>query len=782
MSSRPKQPVNQAVNRPVLIALCLMLIATAMAVAFAATADAAYYKMVACAGNNGVPPYATATNTIWSGNPQGIFEFHNWCGGQGGDPPGNSAYLRINEDQASGNAGQGAYGDIIWDTPNYVHWKAAGGYTREVYSFNDGWRARFWIVDFQNQGIQLFTQGAGVANAGITTTFAPHLWPFGSYLDFHRLVFELECVRPAGCDRTNYNSTDANGFVFILSDDSNSQVGFTNTGAPLLAGQWVRGAQNVTFNVADQGSGLRWERMRIGGAQRWAWDHGPECNVTWSQTNGEWARSYQPCPVGGPWGRSVALDTSTLSDGAHDLSVCTQDFGQYQGLNGTGGESCDRRTIRLDNTAPGAPSGLRVTSANPARYLDRFGAQFSLPPNEGSPIARAHYQVINPAGSAVGPVQTLSATNPTEIAAIEGPAQAGDYRLKLWLEDSVGLSGPPATAQIPHDTTPPAAPQDVSVAAPSSSRAAQGFDLRWRDIADAGSPIDAVHYQILNGSGAVSVPTQTVSGQGVQAIPGLDAPEDRGAYTLRLWLSDAEGNVGAAVSVPLAYDCVRSQAGGGVALTSGLGGDGAAGEIVQEGSGSLLHGSLRGAGGAAVANASLCVFSRVVTDSGREFLGIALTGQDGGYRFGIQPGASRELSVVYRPDHRELTSYATLETVVHPSFAVRRKVVYNEHLARFSGRIPGPDNNGVVVVLQVKRGRHGWLAFRRYSTRNGGRFKLAYKFMRTHRRTRYVMRAQVRQTVGYPYRPGDSRHLRLLVLPHRHRHSHSHRPRRHARR
>jgi hypothetical protein len=104
--------------------------------------------------------------------------------------------------------------------------------------------------------------------------------------------------------------------------------------------------------------------------------------------NPEFARTFKPCPEGAGVARSYGLDTASLSDGAHTVSVCTQDYSQAQGLNGTGGESCDARTVRVDNSAPGAPSGLRVTSSNPHRYMSRFGAEFSLPPNQGSPIVK----------------------------------------------------------------------------------------------------------------------------------------------------------------------------------------------------------------------------------------------------------------------------------------------------------------------------------------------------------------------------------------------------------
>ena len=759
MSPRPRLRASRQAR----IALCLFGLAVLMAIGFAAKADAAQYKMVACAGNNGVPAYGAATNTAHAGNPAGIFEFHNWCGGAGGDPPGSAAHLRIVENQNSGNAGHDAYGHMYWSTPPYVHFKQAGGYTRQPNAFNEGWRSRFWLVDFAGNGVETLTQGQGLPNEGVkwatSGIFGPHLWPFGHQLDFHTFVFELRCVRPAGCDRANYNATDANGFVFILSDDSNSQVAFTDTGSALMAGQWVRGTQNVFWNAADAGSGLRFERLRVDGAQRHLLSHA--CNTSTSGVNGEWARAYAPCPTGGPWGRGYGLDTASLADGAHNLTVCAQDYAQYQGLNGTGGETCAARTIRVDNSAPGAPSGLAVTSANPQRYLDRFGAIFSLPPNGGSPIAKVHYNVVNAAGEVVKPAQTLSATNPTSLSEVEGPAAPGNYRLRVWLEDQVGHVGPAATAPIPRDTTPPAAPQGISVAAPQTTRVAEGFDLRWQNIADAGAPIDAAHYQVRNGAGAVVVATRHVSGANVQAIESIETPNERGVFTLRLWLTDAEGNVGAPATAPLSYRCPRSPVSGGQQLSADFGESVA--KTVSQGEGASLRGELRGVGGD-IGGAPLCVFSRVATEGARQFLGIAISGSRGDYRFAIAPGPSRELEVLYRAGQRELAASAHLQTVVKPTLRAARSVVRNKTYARFSGEIPGPRNNQVVIVLQVRQG-NGWLAFRRYRTRGDGRYELAYYFRRTTRPTVYEVRAQVRETVGYPYVQGDSDPILLRVLP-----------------
>jgi hypothetical protein len=760
MSPRTKLPAK----RPVAVALCLMAVTFVVALLAAANAHAAYYKMVACSGNNGAPPYGTSTNTTSPQNPGGIFHLWNWCGGQGGDPPGESSYIRIQENQAAGNAGVGAYGNFYFDTPAYVHFKTAGGYTREPASFNAGWRARFWVAS-ATATAQIMTQGAGLPNSGgqwaTTSSFAPHLWPIPDLWDFNRFVFEVTCVNGGGCDRSGDNAADLNGLVFILSDDANSQAAFT--GGEILSGAWVRGNQNVNFNVSDLGSGLRVERMRVDGSQRWGWDHWPECsgNISSSQVNGEWARTYVPCPTGGPYGRTVGLDTTTLADGAHTISVCTQDYGQYQGLYGTGSESCDQRTFYSDNTAPGAPGGLLITSANPNRYLDRFGAQFTLPPNQGSPITKVHYQVLNAAGEVVRPEQSVSATNPTGLVGIEGPAKAGDYRLRVWLEDQVGLTGPAAMMAIPHDTIPPSAPQGLAVAAPSAPRSAEGADLRWHNILDAGSPIDAAHYEVVDGTGKVVVPATTVRGDNVRAVNDINAPSGGGSYQLRLWLSDSEGNVGAPITAPLAYDCTRSSVPGAQEITAAL--DGRSELTVQQGQGTAMSGSLRGQGGP-ISTALVCVFSRVETDSALDFLGFALTDPSGVYRFPIPAGPSREVIAIHRPDQRQLRASAMLGTVVHPTLRARKAVVRTGESGYFEGEIPGPHNDNRTIVLQVKSGK-GWLAFRRYKTRNDGHYELSYPFVRTARPTDYEMRAQVRETGGYPYLQGDSDPLILHVVP-----------------
>lgn len=754
-------------QNPALITICALLALTALACVFAGTADASFYKMVLCAGNNGSNGFQTATNTTSPQNPGGIFSIENYCG-PAPDPAGGNAFIRIVENQPNGNAGNTAYASVSWTTTPWVNIVAGGGWTRQPGNFNDGWRSRFWGEDWGGGTNNILMQGSGVSGGGIfwgtTSTFSPHLWPFGGWGSYRRFVYEMTCVRPAGCDRSGWNGTDANTFVLILDDTFAPQVALTNTGSGLLAGQWVKGGQTATYSWNEQGSGIRFERLKIDGADRYVIDHiaAAQCNRDASGSNGEFARVFQPCPVANGIGRGYGFDTAGLADGAHTVQVCIQDYAQWQGYAGTGGQSCDQRTIRTDNHAPGAPAGLVVNSANPERYMDRFGATYTLPPNQGSPITKVRYSILDAANKVVVPEKVVTATNPVALTGIEGLKEPGAYKLSVRLEDQVGFIGPASVAPIPHDTTPPAAPQDVSVTAPSTPRSAQGFDVRWRNLLDAGSPIDTAHYRIESGGGNVIVPDTIINRQNPEMIESLETPRERGDSMLALWLEDGEGNASTPVKVPLSYACVKSDVRGGSDLTAGLGEKAEPEILVPQREGSTLRGKLNGAG--QLDNAPLCVFSRVTTDRERDFLGLAMTSQGGTYQFPIGAGPSREVGVSYRPDSREITARATMRTRVRPTLKLKKKVIRNGRKAVFIGSIPGPHNDRVVVVLQVKSGK-GWRVFRRARTRADGSYKMRYRFTQTRTSTLYRMRIQVRTQGNYPYDGGVSATKPLRVKP-----------------
>src|SRR5215211_4131880 len=180
MSPRSRRPGGN----PALIAFAGLFLAVAVMCVGAATAHASYYRMVLCAANNGSTSFSTSTNTTSSQNPNGIFDFGNYCG-PAPFPAGNNAFVAIGENQSSGNAGYGAYGNMSWSVPQDVIIAAAGGYTREPGSFNDGWRGRFAVERYDGGIGNILMQGSGVQNGdcggvcwATTSTFASHLWPY----------------------------------------------------------------------------------------------------------------------------------------------------------------------------------------------------------------------------------------------------------------------------------------------------------------------------------------------------------------------------------------------------------------------------------------------------------------------------------------------------------------------------------------------------------------------------------------------------------------------------
>ena len=270
MSSR----LNQPLGRRTAVSLCLFITCFAVLAFATSSAHAADYKMLLCAGNNGSNSYQTATNTTSPQNPGGIFSFENYCG-PAGDPAGNSALLRIDENQGGGNAGDTAYGSISWTVPPWIAIIAGGGYTREPGDFNDGWRGRFWAEGFDGSTNNILMQGSGVQNGscgGIcwatTSTFAsaPVALRRLRLLPSLRLrddLLSLRRLRSLGLQRRRRQH-----------DPPDARRRLAGRTAPdqhrRAAARWPVGARRPDRHlqlVGGQGSGIRMEWIDIDGAR-----------------------------------------------------------------------------------------------------------------------------------------------------------------------------------------------------------------------------------------------------------------------------------------------------------------------------------------------------------------------------------------------------------------------------------------------------------------------------------------------------------------------------------
>ena len=102
----------------------------------------------------------------------------------------------------------------------------------------------------------------------------------------------------------------------------------------------------------------------------------------------------------------------------------------------------------VDNNAPAAPVGL--ASPAPSSTANRFAAHWSLPPDAGSPIVAARYQLCQ--AGVCGAVQT--APSLTAVDGLALPAE-GDASLRVWLVDDLGHEAPDAAATLTLRYAPP---------------------------------------------------------------------------------------------------------------------------------------------------------------------------------------------------------------------------------------------------------------------------------------------------------------------------------------
>jgi len=186
---------------------------------------------------------------------------------------------------------------------------------------------------------------------------------------------------------------------------------------------------------------------------------------------------------------------------------------------------------------------------------------------------------------------------------------------------------------------------------------------------------------------------------------------------------------------------------------------------VKAGQGALLTGQLTDRSGQPVADASLCVKEGVVGQQ-LESVGTLKTNSEGRYRFGVSPGPNRRLEVGYRYNRRQLERRATFFSKLRPRLKLSpaRKTKNRERL-RLYGSIPGPSNDGRVVILQAQYPNSDrWNTFAKARTNNHGNYSARYRFTSTFATTQYRMRAWVPAQKGYPYRGGASRAKRITVL------------------
>jgi hypothetical protein len=201
--------------------------------------------------------------------------------------------------------------------------------------------------------------------------------------------------------------------------------------------------------------------------------------------------------------------------------------------------------------------------------------------------------------------------------------------------------------------------------------------------------------------------------------------------------------------------------------------------VVAHGEDAVVAGTVTTAGGTPLAGATVCVEEQLIgaaAEAGGRVVvprtGFARTDGAGNYVYRLPPGPNREAVVVYRDSLGEATAAVRYFASAAPTLRIAPLRARNRgRPVRFWGKLPGPQSQGRVVVLQaargnvqqVARGRDEWMTFRQATTNRAGRFEAWYQFNRTPYDYTYTFRALVPRQAGYPWLTGTSPSVAVRV-------------------
>ena len=142
------------------------------------------------------------------------------------------------------------------------------------------------------------------------------------------------------------------------------------------------------------------------------------------------------------------------------------------------------------------------------------------------------------------------------------------------------------------------------------------------------------------------------------------------------------------------------------------------------------------------------------------------------YVFSVPPGTSRAVRVGFRAlgSRGMYACTFAIPVAVRARLTLRAtpRVLANGRGVRLRGHLAGgvsAAKRTVVIEARSKGGRRRWTPVQVTRTDRHGRFRFRYRFTRTIERTRFVFRARVAASRGFPYAPSSSPERTVTVVP-----------------
>ncbi len=272
-------------------------------------------------------------------------------------------------------------------------------------------------------------------------------------------------------------------------------------------------------------------------------------------------------------------------------------------------------------------------------------------------------------------------------------------------------------------------------------------------------------------NGATSMQPCALSQQTQFNLDTQTAPFHDGSNTIRACASDYGDPPNMTCTpervVQVDDSCAASRVPGGTDLSAKFARNGDGALTVRSRQSATVTGRLTDRSDEPVAGAMLCVSeSTLAPGEGLADVGAVKTNTEGRYRYTVAPGPNREIEIGYRYNRHQLQRNVRYFARVAPSLKLSRERVRNERRVRLFGSLPGPSNEGRIVVLQARYpGRNQtWKTFQKARTDQLGDYSATYRFLATFTTTEYRMRAVVPAQNGYPFLTGHSRGRPIKVV------------------
>lgn len=183
----------------------------------------------------------------------------------------------------------------------------------------------------------------------------------------------------------------------------------------------------------------------------------------------------------------------------------------------------------------------------------------------------------------------------------------------------------------------------------------------------------------------------------------------------------------------------------------------------------VVEGSLRSTDGDQPVRGGSVVVSELPRGSSRvRQIGVVHTDANGRFSYLMPPGPSRGQLFSYMGTDTTRPAEATATVLVSAATTLRvdRAHVLNGDSVVFAGRLRGgyvPSAGKLVTLQAYVPGRRRWITFAAPRSGRNGAWSHRYRFEATSGLVRYRFRAVVPREVGYPFEPGHSGMVAVLV-------------------